>query len=165
MSITQIQLTQGLTALIDYADYERISKYKWYPAKRKHTTYAMATVNHTTIYMHRLILRAPKGKLVDHIDGNGLNNTRGNLRLATFFQNNGNVRNTRSETSPYKGVRLNVNPGGEHRWRASISYRGAKRELGTFDTPQEAAAAYDRAAIEQFGEFAYTNFEHGGNTY
>lgn len=97
---------------------------------------------------------ATAGVIVDHIDGDGLNNCRSNLRVATAA---GNARNRRkSQRSPgYKGVMYD--PKGKRHWRAYIRCDGKKRHLGSFATAQEAAMAYNRAAITLFGEFARLN--------
>ncbi len=106
--------------------------------------------------MHRAILNAPKGLLVDHIDGNGLNNRKSNLRLCTFAQNAHNSRPRRNSSSRYKGVCWHKV---KKKWTVSI-YKGGKRTyLGYYDDEIEAALAYDRKATELFGEFAYLNFK------
>ena len=91
---------------------------------------------------------------VDHKNRNGLDNRRDNLRLATHGQNLANSK-THSE-SGFKGVEKN-----KHRFYASISIDGKTKKLGGYDTPEEAARAYDEAALEQFGEFARINFSKG----
>lgn len=153
----------GLYALIDDEDYELVSGYtNWYPllTRRVNVTnvYAIADVKKddgapTTIRMHRLILET--SLLVDHIDHNGLNNVRSNLRECTRTQNQGNSRSFRGSSS-FKGVYLNK-PNG--RWIARIGISsGRKIYLGSFVNEREAAVAYDIKAREVFGEFAYTNF-------
>ena len=99
-------------------------------------------------------MKAPKGTLVDHIDRNSLNNRRGNLRLCTPSQN---ILNTRGKkgTSKYKGVWWNTK---KNKWLAMITSKGRHFHLGFFDEEIEAAKAYDRKAVELFGEFAYLNF-------
>ena len=107
--------------------------------------------------MHRQIMKAPKGMVVDHIDGNGLNNRRSNLRICTPRQNQWNrcPLKTRKQTSPFKGVQY---PTGKSRPYARIQYNGKTIHIGVFDSEVEAAQAYDRKAVELFGEFAYLNF-------
>lgn len=101
-------------------------------------------------YLHREVLRAAKGVEVDHENGNPLDCRRHNLRIATPVENRRNMRRPRHNTSGFKGVARSVND----RWRAYI----CGRHLGLFDTPEEAAHAYDRAASAQFGDFARLNF-------
>ncbi|MBN1362949.1 MAG: HNH endonuclease [Sedimentisphaerales bacterium] len=102
-------------------------------------------------------MKAPKGMVVDHIDGNGLNNRRSNLRLCTPQQNQWNrcVSRARLQQGLFKGVHHRTDSG---KPCARITYRGKTLHLGVFDTAIEAAKAYDRKAIELHGEFAYLNF-------
>ena len=154
----RIPLSQGLEALIDDEDESFLGQYRWFAAKRKRTFYA-GTNNDgkwpdqpETILMHRLLLGFPIG--VDHVNGNGLDNQRDNLRPTGQSGNLANQRATRG-SSAYKGVswmgRLN-------KWRAYISPRSGQRHLGTFTSEVDAARAYDRAALALWGDFAHTNF-------
>jgi hypothetical protein len=103
--------------------------------------------------MHRLILRVDANTQVDHRDGNGLNNTRGNLRPATHAQNQHNSRLRKDNQSGFKGVHRQGN-----RWVARIRVDGEQKHLGSFRTPEEAARAYDAAALRLRGEYARLNF-------
>lgn len=148
----------SLWAVVDLADLERVLRYRWCSIKIRQRTYAQTTIRRnggkTHIYLHRYILDAPAGALVDHVDHDGLNNRRSNLRLATPT---GNVRNARLRSdnpSGYKGVAQT--PSG--RWRARIVVKGKRIWLGTHATAEEAARAYDAAARERFGQFACVNF-------
>lgn len=118
--------------------------------------YAVATVNGEKLLMHRFIMGCVKGdnKIIDHINGNGLDNRKENLRICTSSQNgmNQNIWK-KKKTSKYKGVNL-LNG----RWRSGIKFKGKKINLGTFGTEKEAALIYDRKAKELFGPFAKTNF-------
>lgn len=146
----EIQLSQGLVALVDDKDYDELSRHKW-SADRHHNTFYPVRIDDTgKVYMHVQIM-GTKG--IDHKDGNGLNNQRGNLRIANQSQNGGNQRKQRRAL--YKGIsrhRIGV-------WRAKIGVKGKQIHLGLFPTPEAAAEAYDAAARHHFGEFAKTNFE------
>lgn len=155
----EVRLTNcGLVALVDDEDYERVSKYNWQAEREKSTWYAVRS-NHRKdrpARMHRYILNAPMGTEVDHKDRNGLNNVRSNLRLATVRQNQGNSGLRITNSSGYKGVHWSKN---KNRWVAQIRSGGSKKKsLGCYSTAEEAAKAYDRAAIKEFGEFAWLNF-------
>ena len=102
--------------------------------------------------MHRFLLDAPVGLVVDHINHDGLDNRRSNLRLATYAQNAANRRRGKTN-SGYKGVTWTGTA-----WSAAAFVRGKRRHLGTFGTPADAARAYDRAIQNEYGEFACTNF-------
>ncbi|MBN1361383.1 MAG: HNH endonuclease [Sedimentisphaerales bacterium] len=150
--VRRIPLGNGLFALVDACDYEKISKYKWRASRRGFTTYATCVKNGRVVYMHRMIMKARKGTLVDHIDGNGLNNRRCNLRLCTHGQNRANV-------GPRGGVSRFVGVGRQgDKWVAKIVYRGKHHHLGLFDDEVEAAKARDRKAYDLHGEYAYLNF-------
>jgi len=105
--------------------------------------------------MHRELLRAPKGLLVDHIDGNGLNNRMSNIRSCTYAQNVQNRQPNINSRSRYKGVCWHKR---NKKWQASITKSGKRLYLGQYDDQIEAALAYDRKAEELFGQFAYLNF-------
>ncbi|MBN1803881.1 MAG: HNH endonuclease [Sedimentisphaerales bacterium] len=113
------------------------------------------------ISMHRFIMNPPTYHIVDHVDGRGLNNTRGNLRIATAAQNNYNCRKTYKKTySQYKGVCYHSS---RNKFRADIRYLCKRRFLGHFDNEIDAAKAYDKAAAELFGQFANLNFPKDGS--
>lgn len=117
--------------------------------------YATASVNGQTVYLHRLIMGEPRGKKVDHINGNGLDNRRSNLRVTTHKLNLANQRAQLGRSSKYKGVAWNKR---SQRWEAYIKVDGRKYNLGLFATEKAAANAYDLAALEAWGEFARPNF-------
>lgn len=155
-----IPLTQGKFAIVDDADFAELSKYRWYVKKEPHTSYAAADVggrkNRKRLRMHRLIMNAMKGFDVDHINHNGLDNRRCNLRICTRRQN---IRNTLKRfgsisTSKYKGVHWRKD---SSRWQARIFNGSRQVSLGHFDTEVDAAKAYNKAASEYFGEFAKLN--------
>ena len=152
-----IALTRGKVAIVDKEDYERLSQYKWYASESKGRFYACRK-NKRAVYMHREIMRAAKGMVVDHIDGNGLNNRRSNLRVCRVCEN---IRNRRGAggRSRYKGVSFVKHL---KKWKAEITCGGRRRHLGCFEEEIEAARAYDGKARELFGEFAYVNLPEGG---
>jgi hypothetical protein len=160
--VREIPLTKGYTALVDDEDYERVSQFNWRANVRKHSRIVYAYTNvkrpdgtRTTQYLHRFILDAPEGVMVDHIDGDGLRNTRDNLRLATPTENQMNARKRVTNTSGFIGVSWDK---AGAKWRARIGVDGKRKHLGLFADPVEAAKARDRAAIELHDEFAVLNF-------
>jgi len=157
-----IELTWGKYAIVDAEDYLRLSSYKWCAVKEGRTWYAKTfRRDGMPLSMHRLITRAPKGLLVDHINHNGLNNRRSNLRLCTHKQNQRNRRPNRGGTSEYKGVHWSKN---RKKFRAMICNNSKIIHLGYFQDETEAAKAYDKKAKELFGEFAYLNFTEESDT-
>jgi len=154
-AIRYISLTRGKHAMVDAADYPKLAKHKWYAqrADGSGTFYACRTRKGRSVSMHRQIMKAPKGMVVDHINGNGLDNRRCNLRICTQLQNSQNTRRRRPGKSRYRGVF----PRGD-KWQAAIQHDGNQLYLGLFDTDIEAAMARDRKAIELAGEFAVLNF-------
>jgi hypothetical protein len=152
--VRYIALTKGLCAIVDAEDYEEVSQYKWSAHINGANRYAVRCNKGKRLAMHRFIMKPPKGMVVDHIDGNGLNNRRSNLRICTAQQNQCN-RKPRGRTSRFKGVRYRKEQG---KYVAAIMSRGELIHIGCFDDEEEAAHARDRKAIELHGEFAYLNF-------
>ncbi len=153
-SIRFIPLTQGKFAIVDAGDYEWLSGRRWHIVASGNT-YAGRKEHGKTIYMHREIMKPPKGMLVDHIDGNGLNNRRANLRVCTNQQNMRNIRKKPGASSIYKGVYHDKR---RDTWSAKICCGRKSTHIAVFATEIEAARAYDRKARELFGEFARLNF-------
>ena len=161
----KIPLSRGLIALVDDEDYERLSQFKWCAQKIGKSIYATRNtyVNRIrgTSYMHRDILSEGNGLLVDHIDGDGLNNQRKNLRYCTRQQNAFNTKDVDGNI-PFKGVmrikRKDANGKIRHCIIAKIKKDGKQLWLGTYNDQEEAARAYDAKALELFGEFASLNF-------
>ncbi len=157
----RIYLGEGEWTKVDQEDYRRFGKYKWNVIGTGKNLYAVRHVKvgprkTKMVRLHREILNAPKGKLVDHKLGDSLDNRRENLRLATHSQNQCNKRKTRSKTSSrYRGVYFDKR---RTRWQAYIKYNGKRKYLGSFGDEMEAALAYDRAAREYHKEFARLNF-------
>lgn len=158
----EIQLTQGKVAIVDDADYEWLSQWKWHARKDKTTWYARRNAGNwphqKAVAMHREIIGAPDGVEVDHKDRDGLHNWRDNLRIATDSQNAANRGKFSSNTSGYKGVSWDSHAG---KWKADMQANSQRISLGYFSDPSDAARAYDDAAIEHFGEFAQLNFPRG----
>lgn len=155
-----IPLSQGLFASIDLEDIDRIGTCNWHAVRDNCTFYAFSG---NKVGLHNVIMSNNDGtQIVDHKDGDGLNNRRSNLRFATKSQNQFNKRINKNNSSGYKGVRFASWAGGENKWRASIFTDGKHKSLGYFLTPEMAAAAYDEAAIEIFGKFARLNSEMVG---
>jgi len=151
-NVKRISLGNGCYAYLDPEDYERLSRFHW---RAYSAGYAGRWEKGKLILMHREIMKPPKGKVVDHINGNGYDNTRANLRNVTPGQNSCNQSRHVDGSSIYKGVTYDKR---RHRWYATIHFRKESFFLGSFATEIEAARAYDRAAVELFGEYAGLNF-------
>lgn len=149
-------------ALVDDADFERLRLYRWFiqDRLRYQTVYVRRFTSQkgksTTYSLHREVTGAKRGEIVDHINGDGLDNRRGNLRLATVGQNRANSRKIKIGHSKYKGVTVR-----KGFWNGVIRYGGKTHHLGTFATEEDAARAYDKRAFELHGEFAKLNFPDG----
>jgi len=152
--VRYIPLTRGKYAIVDAEDFEELSKYKWSVIRRGKIDYACRREKGKYISMHRLIVNAPDDMVVDHIDGNGLNNRKSNLRICTKAQNSYNSR-PRGGTSNYVGVMYHKR---SRKYQAAIGFHGHTIHIGEFDDPVAAAKARDRKALELQGEFAYLNF-------
>lgn len=152
-----IQLNRGHVALVDSDNYDRlVAMGRWHANPHGRTVYARKNIRRNgrmvTVGMHAIITGWP---YVDHVNGNGLDNRRANLRQATHGQNMGNKRIYSSNTSGFKGVGLHRK---SSKWQAIIWRDGKSHYLGRYAIPEEAARAYDRAAVELFGDFARLNF-------
>lgn len=151
----EIPLSRGKVALIDDEDADLICPHKWYAinSPANPVWYACRASysgeKQKRLWMHRVILGVSAE--VDHIDRDGLNNRRGNLRLATRAQNRANSRS--KSQSGFRGVY-----GAGQRYRAQIRVDGTTYHLGIFEMPEDAAKAYDTAAIFYFGQFATLNY-------
>jgi hypothetical protein len=155
---------RGRVALVDPEDYDLVMQYRWNVDEHerrnrgggKHGPYAITVARGSMARMHQIITG---WTLVDHEDGNGLNNRRSNLRDATGTQNSANQRKrVRPASSKYKGVTWDRR---DRKWRAQIKDGPRYRGLGYFRTEEEAARTYDTAALAAWGEFALLNFPEG----
>ena len=147
------ELGKGKFVLVDDEDFEKLNKYKWHFG----TGYArrLSKGSHSTrkvIWMHRVIMNTPSNMVIDHIDGEGLNNQKYNLRNCLPKENARNTRIASNNTSGYKGVyRFHKS------WRAVIFLNGKMIHLKMCSTPLEGAKIYNEAAIKYHGEFASLN--------
>lgn len=153
----KISLTQGYEAIIDDEDFSHVNKWSWSICKRAGKFYAGATVNSKPAMLHRYILgEAPfKGAQVDHINGDGLDNRRVNLRWATMSQNQANSGKRKGNfSSKFRGVYWSKQ---RNKWQSEIKIDYKRKHLGFFTDELLAAHAYNEAAIKYFGEFAKLN--------
>lgn len=151
----EIILTRGKVALVDDEDFELINSMSWYLAKRKHTNYAATEIKNKAVYMHRFILGLnDRSKLTDHIDHNGLNNQKSNLRITNPSENTSNTSSRKKSTSKYLGVSFNKR---DKKWSAFIKKGNLKKNLGAFEKEEDAAKAYNKAALELHKEYANLN--------
>ena len=158
--------------IVDKEDWERLKEYRWALDVQAHAIYAHTNIPHPdggwyyppngkrrrrslTVRMHRLITNAPKGMVADHINHNGLDNRKSNLRVCTNAENMRNQHSQKGGTSIYKGVCWHKASG---KWYAQIKFKGKTIHIGLFTDKEEAARAYDAKAKELFGEYAYLNF-------
>jgi hypothetical protein len=161
----EIPLTRGMVALVDDEDFEAVSRHRWHAVLKRggRTWYAMTNVRkedgrRTTIEMQAVVLgKDPGGRQIDHKNGNGLDNQRGNLRYATMSEQRRNSAARMNNKTGFKGVTLSYRPTGLY--AAQLSTKEQRFTIGYFKTPEEAARAYDRKAREVYGEFARTNFD------
>lgn len=156
--IRYILLSQGRIAIVDDEDYTYLNQWNWVARKHRKQWYAVRTVkkdgNNINVHMHREILKPPDGIPVDHINHNGLDNRRANLRLCTTQQNSQNKLRS-DNTSGYKGVCWDKE---QKKWVVHITVNKKLVHLGRFTDITMAALTYDKAAIKYFGEFASLNF-------
>jgi hypothetical protein len=155
----EIPLTRGMVALVDDADYEALSHWSWSIHDNGRQMYAKRRSNvaghDNVVKMHRQLMLPDPGQVVDHINGNGLDNRKANLRIASKSNNGANRSKTIVNTSGYKGVFWHAQT---RKWLVKVKRGGRQHYVGIFSDPIDAALAYDARAIELFGEYARPNF-------
>lgn len=154
----RIKLTKGRYALVDDSDYDELSNYKWCVIKNLNTFYATSHAyiddKRTTIRMHRIIMNPPEGMIIDHKNGDGLDNQKSNLRICTYSENSRNINSHKNSTSKYIGVSYSSSYG---TWLSMIMVDGKNKSLGYFKTELEAAIIRNIAARKYYKEFAKLN--------
>jgi hypothetical protein len=154
----EISLNKGFTTQVDDEDYKYLNQFKWRVAIYNHTSYARRTLwikgenRSISLHMHRVILNVPIGMQVDHIDHNGLNNQKSNIRICTETQNHRNKK----PNGKYRGISWVPKL---KKWRAYIFINNRQIWVGAFIDDISAAKARDEAAKEIYGEFATLNFK------
>lgn len=159
-SMKEISLTKGKVAIVDDDDFDNLNQYKWRALQDGVNFYAVRNMKRPRIYkglirMHRVILGlTDPAVLVDHKDMDGLNNQRNNLRIANKSQNGANRNSELNSVSKFKGVCWDSS---NKKWKVQIRKDGKRSSLGMFHSEQDAADAYNKAAIKLHGEFAKLN--------
>lgn len=151
---------EGKFAIVDDEDYEFLSQYKWfafYPGRGNHV-YARAIVNKKDFLMHKLLIKSPEGMVIDHIDGNSLNNQRKNLRVCSIADNVKNQKIRIDNKSGFKGVYWKKD---KRKWEVTLQINGNKIFGGYYKNKIDAAKAYNFHALKYFGEFAKINIITG----
>lgn len=152
----EIPLTRGLMTLVDDEDYEPLNQRKWcaWWSKGSQSYYAEGFIDGKVVLMHQHLMRELPGKVVDHVDHDGLNNQRYNLRKCSNSQNTANSRLNVTNKSGYKGVTWDKY---KQKWVSQIMVNYKHIHLGRFEKIEDAATAYDKAAIMYFSRYALTN--------
>jgi hypothetical protein len=152
-----IPLSQGKSAIVDFEDYEYLVQWKWYYTNKGYASKRKDKNGHS--FMHRFVMNVMDDMQVDHKFGDRLDNRKNNLRICTNAQNQHNSSIQKNNKSGYKGVSWHKK---SKKWKAKMQFSGRDIHLGYFICPIEAAKAYNKAAIENYGEFAWLNkIPHG----
>lgn len=160
IKMKKLELNNGAVTLVDDEDFNFLKQWNWYLVKSKNNKIQYAIRRglmfgkRKTVALHRLIMGLPKNKQIDHINGNGLDNQRKNLRLATHSENQRNKKG--HNKTGYKGVEFVKRLG---KWRSRIYVNKKNLHLGLFGSLEDAAGAYDQVAKKYFGKFAKLNFK------
>ena len=151
-----IELTQGHVALVDDEDYERVNQYLWQIKGDGNNVCARGWIGEKKIYMHRFIMNLTHNdkQVIDHIDHDGLNNKKANLRICDQGNNMKNRLSVKNSSSCYKGISWNKR---DKIWNVAIKADGRRYYIGIFKCEIEAAKAYNKAALKHHGEFAKLN--------
>lgn len=150
-----IELTNGYETIVDDDDYSWLTQWTWRACVSRWQRHIYVVRSGDEMRMHRLITNTPKGMMVDHANGDGLDNRRANLRVCSAIENQRNKRKRIGVSSSiFKGVSWDRQC---HRWRVQIMVEGRNKSIGRFATEAEAAVAYNDAATVLFGEFALLN--------
>lgn len=154
--VKAITISDGTEVIVDSDDYEKLTKYKW---SANGNGYAVRGVHignrkYRKIYMHREILNVKSSEIVDHVNGNKFDNRKENLRVVTPSQNAVNAGRRKNNSSGYKGVFYESR---RDKWRAEIKVNYRSVFLGYFDNKEDAAKAYNKAALKHHGEYAKFN--------
>lgn len=155
----EIKITQGKIAFVDDENFKHLNKFKWHVLRSGSNFYAVRSIRlangkQNKIFMHREILDIPKGLETDHINHNGLDNRKSNLRACTVSENQMNSNSQKNSSSRFKGVTWHKYA---RRWQAQIRHNGRTIYLRLFLSEIDAALAYNRKATEMFGKFANPN--------
>jgi hypothetical protein len=145
IGMKEIKLTQGQVAIVDDEDFEMLNQHKWYPYTDSTNWYAIRNgdFHKSTVSMHREIMRTPSGMHTDHLNGNGLDNRKENLRICTHRENCQNRH--KKTTSPYPGVSwIRV----RNKWVSHIQVNGRKHIIGAYNRELDAAKAYRKACAD-----------------
>lgn len=153
VNLTYMLLNEGSVAVTDGASYEKVSKHTWMKDSKG---YASTTIEGRPVRLQNFLFdEIPEGLIVDHINGDKLDNRMCNLRFATNRENIANSSSKKGSTSSYKGVSFDSSRG---KWISSIQINGKTKHLGRYDKEEDAAKAYDRAAFSAYGSYARLNF-------